>query len=124
MTAIKYIGHRQNFSDVIYGTGLAFAPGQTVNVEDDAAARKMLKHSDVYVPGEADEAEAPAKAAKNTVTQDEDPDQTARDAIANMNKDALVSYAKNTFSVTLDRRTSVGEMRTRVTGLFDQFGTE
>lgn len=124
MIAIKYIGHRHNFSDVIYGTGLAFAPGQTVNVEDDAAARKMLKHVDVYQRGDAAEAEDPAKAAKNTVTQDEDPDQTARDAIANMNKDALVSYAKNTFSVNLDKRSSVGDMRTRVIGLFDQFGTD
>lgn len=123
MIAVKYIGHRPNFSDRIYGTGIAFAPGQTVNVEN-ATARKMLRHTDVYEQGELEEAEAPASAAKNSVTDDEDPDQTARDSIANMTKDALVTYAKTTFSVDLDKRTSVGDMRTRVTGLFDQFGTE
>ena len=124
MIAVKYIGHRANFSDVIYGTGLAFARGQTVNIEDDLVARKMLRHTDVYVQGDQDEAEGPDKATKNTVTQDEDPDQMARDAIANMGKSALVTYAKTTFSVDLDKKMSVGDMRTKVTGLFDQFGTD
>lgn len=123
MIPVKYIGHRENFSDVIYGTGTAFAPGQTVNIED-AAARKMLRHADVYEHGDLAEAEDPVKQPKNNVTDDEDPDQTARDAIANMNKDALVTYAKPTFSVDLDKRSSVGDMRTHVTWLFDQFGTE
>ena len=123
MIAVKYIGHRPNFSDRIYGTGIAFAPGQTVNVEN-ATARKMLRHTDVYEQGELEEAEAPAKQPKNNVTDDDDPDQTARDAIANMTKDALVTYAKTTFSLDLDKRSSVGDMRTKVTGLFDQYGTD
>ena len=123
MTPIKYIGHRSNFSDVIYGTGIAFERGQTVNVEDDQIARKMLRHTDVYELGDDSEAQEPAKQPKNPST-DDDPDQTARDAIANMSKVALVAYAKNTFSVDLDKRASVGDMRTRVTGLFDQFGTD
>lgn len=122
MIAVKYIGHRKNFSDVIYGTGIAFDLGQTVNVED-AAARKMLRHTDVYERGDLSEAEDPAKQPKK-VTDDEDPDQTARDAIANMTKDALVTYAKTTFSLDLDKRSSVGDMRTKVTGLFDQYGTD
>lgn len=124
MIAVKYIGHRQNFADVIYGTGIAFEKGQTVNIEDDLIARKMLRHSDVYEQGEAEEAESPGKAVKNTVTEDDDPDQTARDAIANMNKGALVTYAKTTFSVDLDKKMSVADMRSKVTGLFDQFGTD
>lgn len=124
MIAIKYIGRRLNFSDVIYGTGIAFAPGQTVNVEDDAAARKMLKHTDVYVRGELEEAETPDKSAKNTVTQDDDPDQTARDAIANMPKAALVTYAKTHFSADLDTKKKVGDLRAEVIGMFDRFGTE
>lgn len=125
MIAVKYIGHRKSYRDGACGSGLVFEQGQTQSVEDEIA-RKMLKHKDVYVPGDLTEAEAvgkPAKAPKSHTT-DEDPDQTARDAIANMTKDALVTYAKNTFSVDLDKRTSVGDMRTRVTGLFDQFGTD
>lgn len=124
MIAVKYIGHRLNFSDVIYGTGIAFAPGQTVNVDDDLAARRMLKHTDVYVRGEPEEAETPAGAVKNNTTKDDDPDQTARDAIANMSKGALVTYAKTIFSVDLDKRMSVADMRTKVTGMYDQFGAD
>jgi len=124
MIAVKYIGHRNSFRDVIYGTGIAFEKGQTVNIEDDLIARKMLRHVDVYEQGEAEEAEAPGKAVKNTVTQDDDPDQTARDAIANMNKAALVTYAKTHFSADLDKKKSVADMRTHVTGMFDQFGTD
>lgn len=124
MIAITYIGHRPTYRDGACGSGLTFEQGQTLNVEDDAIARKMLRHTDVYVQGDTTEAEAPAKPVKNHATEDEDQDQTARDAIANMGKDALVTYAKNTFSVTLDKRSSVGDMRTRVTGLYDQFGTD
>ena len=125
MIPVKYIGHRTNFVESIYGTGIAFEQGQTVNVEDDAIARKMLKHADVYVLGEEADAETVANAnpAKMTKpTDDPDPDQTVRDSIANMGKAALVDYAKVHFQADLDKRMSVGDMRTKVTGLFDQFG--
>jgi len=123
MIAVKYIGHRLNFVDVIYGTGLAFEPGQTINV-DDAIARKMLKHADVYVPGDEAEAETTAKVESTKPTDDPDPDQTVRDSIANMNKASLVDYAKIHFQADLDKRMSVADMRAKVTGLFDQFGVE
>lgn len=124
MIPVKYIGHRTNFVDVIYGTGIAFEHGQTVNIEDDTVARRMLKHADVYVVGEEAEAETTAKVKQVKPTDDPDPDQTARDAIANMNKAALVDYAKVHFKADLDKRMSVADMRTKVTGLYDQFGVE
>lgn len=124
MIAVKYIGHHTNFKENIYGTGIAFERGQTVNIDDDQVANKMLKHIDVYERGDVSEAEDAVKLPKNKVTEDEDPDQTTRDAIANMTKGALVDYAKTHFSLDLDKKMPVGEMRTKVTGMFDQFGIE
>lgn len=127
MIAITYIGHRPVYTDGACGSGLTFEQGQTLPV-DDEFARRMLKHPSVYQLGglsEGDKTDAlqPAKQAKKQ-DSDDDADQTARDAIANMNKAALADYAKVHFSVDLDKRMSVADMRARVTGLFDQFGTE
>ena len=123
MIAIKYIGHRATYTDGACGSGLTFEKGQTLLV-DDEFANKMLKHKAVYVRGDQpDRVEQEPKQPKSP-TKDEDPDQTVRDTIANMTKDALVMYAKTHFSADLDKRKSVADLRTQVTGLYDQFGTE
>lgn len=124
MTPIKYIGHRKQYREGAYGSGLIFTQGETLNVEDDALAAKLLKHKDVYVRGDAEEATETVAKAK-TVAQDDEEDkaQDARDAIARMNKDALETYAKTHFSVDLDKRKSVDALRQHVTQLFDQYGT-
>ena len=122
MTPIKYIGHRERYTEGCYGSGLVFAKDQTINVEDDALAKKLLKHTDVYVRGDSEGAEtAPIKIEK---PDDEDPAQAMRDSIANMTKAALGTFAKTHFSTDLDQRKSVGDLRTQVTGLVDQFGVE
>lgn len=126
MIAIKYIGHRQTYTDGACGSGLTFERGQTLPV-DDEFARRMLKHPSVYELGVLSEGEKVSKqAAKQDKKDDgaEDADQIARDAIANMSKAALVDYAKVHFQADLDKRMSVADMRTKVTGLYDQFGTE
>jgi hypothetical protein len=124
MIPIKYIGHRPVYTDGACGSGLTFEHGQTLPV-DDESARKMLRHPSVYERGDAEDSAAPAAAVvKNKATKDEDPDQTTRDTIATMTKDALVTYAKVHFAADLDKRRSVADLRTQVTGLFDQFGTE
>ena len=126
MTPITYIGHRPFYTDGACGSGLTFQQGQTLLVEDEVA-RKMLRHPSVYQLASMEESdkpvEAPAKKAKSQ-NEDDDADQTARDAIANMTKDALSQYAKTHFSVDLDKRKSVGDLRAQVTGLYDQFGVE
>lgn len=124
MIAIKYIGHRPVYTDGACGSGLTFEKGQTLNIEDEFATR-MLRHPSVYERSDAFEQpeQQPSKPA-NSHTDDSDPDQTTRDAIANMTKGALVTYAKTHFSLDLDRKMSVADMRSKVTGLFDQFGTE
>lgn len=126
MIPIKYIGHRPVYTDGACGSGMTFLQGQTLPVEDEFA-RKMLRHPSVYEQGDAEATEPasipPAKDPKKDAA-DEEENQTARDAIANMTKDALSQYAKTHFSVDLDKRKSVGELRATVTGLFDQFGVE
>ena len=125
MTPIKYIGKRPTYRDGAYGSGLVFTQGETVNVEDDDLARKLLRHKDVYVAGDADQASATV-AAGSAKKDDgaEDDAQDTRDAIANMTKAALKDYAKTHFSVDLDPHKSVAEQRMQVVGLFDQFGVE
>ena len=125
MTPIKYIGHRDFYRDGACGSELVFQHGQTLMVEDEFAA-KMLRHPSVYERGDAvDEiVEKPAGAKKTASTGDEDPAQTMRDSIGQMNKQALETFAKTHFSVDIDKRKSVGDLRSQVTGLFDQFGVE
>lgn len=123
MTPIKYIGHRKQYREGAYGSGLIFTQGETLNVEDDALAAKLLKHKDVYVRGDSDEATTVQKAKPVEQDDEEDKAQDARDAIARMNKGALETYAKTHFGVDLDKRKSVDALRQHVTQLFDQYGT-
>lgn len=124
MTPIKYIGHRATYREGTYGSGIVFAQGETINIEDDALANKLLRHSDVYVRGEAKKAAEMNTSKAKDVDAEADPLQDARDAIATMNKDALETYAKTHFGVDLDKRKSVDSLRAQTTGLLDQYGLE
>ena len=120
--SVKYIGHRPEYVDGAYGTRIHFVQGESQMVHA-AAGRKMLKHPDVYVPGN----EKKSKPAVQTeVKEENDQDDSERwimrDAIATMDKSALISHAKMHYNVTLGKNMDVQVMRTRVTGLFDQFG--
>lgn len=126
-TPIKYIGHRPTYTEGAYGSGLVFTQGQTLNIEDDVLARKLLRHADVYVRGDAESAEktiAEADTNKKQGDKDEDQMQVAKDALVTMTKDSLKTYAKTHFNVDLDSRKSVGDLRTQVSMLLDQFGLE
>ena len=130
MTPIKYIGARPTYREGAYGSGLIFTQGKILNVEDDELAKKLLKHPDVYIRGEGEEADkAPViektdKTLEKKAQDKEDEAQDNRDTISQMTKAALGTYAKTHFNVDLDLTKKVGELRTQVTGLFDQFGTE
>lgn len=126
MIPIKYIGHRPVYRDGACGSELTFEQGQTLPVPDECAL-KMLRHPSVYERGDA--VDAGSVVAKEPVADKKDDQgdedaQAARDTIATMTKDALVNYAKVHFSADLDKRRSVADLRTQVTGLFDQFGTD
>lgn len=126
MTPITYIGHRPTYREGCYGSGLVFSQGQTINVDDDALAKKLLKHKDVYALGEAEAAEEVEKVTTTAqeTDKDADPAQDMRDSIMTMNKEALEAFAKTHFSVDIDKRQKLSDLRTKVVGLFDQFGVE
>lgn len=126
MTPITYIGHRPTYREGCYGSGLVFSQGQTINVDDDALAKKLLKHKDVYALGEAEAAEEVEKVTTTAqeTDKDADPAQDMRDSIMTMNKEALETFAKTHFSVDIDKRKNLSDLRTKVVGLFDQFGVE
>jgi hypothetical protein len=117
--SVKYIGKRAQYTDGTYGTRILFIQGESRLVPIDKA-RLMLKHPDVYVPGEADAVAAviPEEQAKKP----DDETQDMRDAIAIMDKVALEAYAKTNFRVNIDRRKNVEALRAEVTGLVDRFG--
>ena len=115
--SVKYIGKRPEYTDGTFGTRIHFVQGESRLVPMDKA-RQMLKHPDVYVPGDED---APV-ALVPVDTQEQDNAQDMRDAIAVMDKAALESYAKTYFKIDLDKRKGVESLRSQVTMLVDQFG--
>jgi hypothetical protein len=121
MTPIKYIGHRPRYREGAYGSGVEFEKNETKLVPPELAA-KLLRHPDVYVPGEEQGAEVAHIVEKKD--DDEDKAQDQRDVIAAMDKEALEAFAKTHFSVDLDKRKSVSSLRQHVINLVDQFGTE
>lgn len=127
MIPIKYIGHRPVYRDGACGSELTFEQGQTLLVADECAL-KMLRHPSVYERGDVAAAGDVVEKELDTDKKDaqdksEEDAQATRDTIATMTKDALVNYAKVHFSADLDKRRSVADLRTQVTVLFDQFGT-
>lgn len=128
MIPIKYIGHRPVYRDGACGSELTFEQGQTLPVPDECAL-KMLRHPSVYERGDVAAAgdvveKEPDTGKKDSQDKGEEDAQATRDTIATMTKDALVNYAKVHFSADLDKRRSVADLRTQVTGLYDRFGIE
>jgi len=124
MTPIKYIGKRDPHTEGAYGSKIVFRLGETINV-DDGLAKKLLKHPDVYALGAEEGATEAVSVETKQEKQDGDTEedlQAARDLVANMDKDALATYAKTNFSIDVDKRKGVDKLRAQVSGLIDQYG--
>ena len=118
MVPVTYVGFRESYKDVKYGSGIVFNKGETLAVPD-AIAAKMLNHTDVYVLGKATpelKEAVPEEKPKQEDTQD------MRDQIMTMEPDALLYYAMTEFNRTLDKRKSVDNLRRDVILLIDQYG--
>jgi len=116
--SVKYIGVRPEYIDGAYGTRIHFVKGESRLVPEEKA-RLMLKHKDVYEPGDDD---SKVLVVDDVPKKDDDEMQDMRDAINVMDKDALSVYAITHFSVKLDKRREVGSLRSQVTSLVDQYG--
>ena len=124
---IRYVGVRDLHEDHLYGTRLAWLPGQVHNV-DAAIAVRMLMHKDVYERADV-EANKPVSGKSNQVEQEQERVQEqqlddTRSAIAIMDKDALEQFAKTHFQIDLDKRKGLPTLRAQVIGLIDQFGMQ
>ena len=124
---IRYVGVRDLHEDHLYGTRLAWLPGQVHNVDATIAVR-MLMHKDVYERADV-EANKPVAGKSNQVEQEQERVQEqqledTRSAIAIMDKDALEQFAKTHFQIDLDKRKGLSNLRSQVIGLIDQFGMQ
>ena len=117
LVPVKYIGKRPSYTDGTFGTRINFDRGDSRMVPLNIA-KLMLKHPDVYTEGDADapvvEIAPPRK--------EEDETQNMRDAVANMDKESLATFAKTHFNASIDKRKAVNDLRIQVTGMVDQFG--
>lgn len=145
LTAVRYIGHRAEWRDTLYKTGLYFVHQQVRKVPYEIA-RKLLRHGDLFERVESEPA-AEQGAEEPVVDQtpvDENDDtqalldeaqktQSAKDManqqildlydqIDQMGKDALLDFAKINYKHDLKKRDSVGSLREQVRALVDQFG--
>lgn len=125
--AITYIGHRAFYTDGACGSGVTFKQGQTLAIPVQFA-QKMLKHPSVYVAAAKSEAEsAPVVEVKDKTEDDKRNDefnrqQDMRDTFAQMDKEALATFAKTHWRMDLDKRMKVENMRAAVIQNFDQYG--
>lgn len=117
---VKYIGHRPEYRDGAYGTGIVFKQGESKMVPADKA-KAMLRHADVYAPGKAKGAGTPD--VKPELPSEDTDAQYLRDTIQQMGKKDLAAFAKTHFAgFVLDQSKAVEALRTEVTGLVDQYG--
>lgn len=151
LTALKYIGHRAEWRDTIYRTGLYFVHGQVRKVPYEIA-RKLLRHADLFERFEdlqVDEtSQAPQQLTSDPDSQtpaDKDDDtqelldnaqkeQASKDKEATQvldlydridqmsSKDALLEFAKVNYRHELKRRDNIASLRKQCRNLVDQFG--
>ena len=136
--AVEYVGRKTAYTDHLYGSGLSFDQGQVRSMPGELA-RKFLKHGDMFkeagastepaqaaptAPAQDDTAEqlAKAQAQKDEQQQEQNALQDLHDSINAMAKSSLVDYAKVNYRIDLDKTKKVGELRTQVIGLINQYG--
>lgn len=135
---IQYIGLREFWRDNLYHTGLHFESGQIRLVSADAA-RKLLRHPDVFelVTDDTSELEQSEDAdvvddtseLEQSGKQDAENEMSAFDEVQDvimeinqMSKESLALYAQSNYSQVLDKRKSVDNLREEVVQMVHQFG--
>ena len=123
--AVRYVGRRPVYREGAYGSGIVFTQCETKLVPSDLA-NKLLRHTDVYVPGSASKdttiASVPDSVKKTDEQNEEEIMQSLRDSIQTMDKDALETYARTQFKIDIDKRRGLDKLRQQVTQLIDQYG--
>jgi|GEM_PF-3259621 len=119
---VKYIGRRPQYRDGIYGTAITWKQNEVIMVEE-TAARKMIRHADVWVLAEDEFAKEVPDKPKGHDDETEESVQTAKDTVARMGRQAMLQYAKTNFAgVNIHPATKEETLRQKIYGLIDQFG--
>ena len=118
MIGIKYVGQREMHIDNLYGTNLAFNPGQTHNV-DDAIAKRMLAHTDTYAEAKPVK-DAPVAAAEEKAAAKEQSEPLPH--LDGMGKPELMAFAQQHYGEKLHHAMSEANMRSKVLGFIQARG--
>lgn len=127
---VKYIGIRERYADGIYGTMITWTKGETILVPAEHAV-KMLRHPDVWVKGDRNDAKngpdplaLKAKAKKDG--DEEEKLQQARDAIAQMNDvESVKRFVHDNFGgQKMHHNIGLEKAKEQAMQLVDQFGTD
>lgn len=134
--AVEYIGHRPEWTDHQYETGLYFTIGQTRSVPA-AVAALLLRHRDLFKQGEATQAVATTinapvddtnalleQAAKvNKTKEQEDLEFAVIDQVNAMtDKNSIVEFAMTRFQLKVAKNTTIEAMRAKVADHITRFG--
>jgi hypothetical protein len=131
LLGVTFIHNRlPEWTDQNYGTGLHFTQGQTRYLPTEIAQR-LLRHQDLFQAhqGEpvADDGTLATLAQAGQAQAQEHQEQNTlmdqHDSVSQMGKDELAQYALTNFKQTLNKSQKVGELRSQVKQLLDQFGT-
>ena len=119
---IRYIGKRKIHKDGLFGTEITWEQGQVQMVPADKAVL-MLKHKDVYEPGDVESAETQEIPEVNEEKDIQEEEENVRESIKQMSRKAqLVDFAKVNFNIELDSKAKVAELQEHCIRLVDQFG--
>lgn len=130
LMGVTYIHRRPEWIDQHYGTNLHFTQGQTRYLPAEIA-QKLLRHQDLFkaalgAPVDDDgtlAALAQSGQAKDQLQEDQNALMDQHDSVSQMGKDELAQYALTNFKQVLDKKQKVGDLRSQVKQLLDQFGT-
>lgn len=125
---IRFIGRREVWREIRYGSGLAFTKNQVRSVPERLAER-LLRHVDLFELADKaapeDDTMEQLDAAKQEAAKQkalEEQRQSVVDRVMVMDKQALEDFAKTHYQQDLDKRRSVETLRQQVVSFIDQFG--
>lgn len=129
MKAVRYAGHRTQYTDRLYGTNLNWAPGQVRHLPAHVADR-FLRHADVFEVAEEAQATEEDTAAVLAYVAREQREKECAEQLAEamilevraMDKEALSNFAQQKYGQVIDRRRNLDDLRQQVVHMIDQFG--
>lgn len=121
---IEYIGRREPFIDPLFSTG-AWEKGE-VKAVPAALAPRMTRYPDVFKVAESQTEKAPAAGnpKADTSTDENLALEELKAQIGAMNKEGLITFAKDHYGQVLHPNIGEDKARAKVIALVDQYGAQ